>query len=101
MLTKKKIIIIIVSAVVVVAIAVSTALILKNISSDTADKKPAVSQQTADDLKDEAIKALKDDDAEAAKKIFEEAKAQYIQLDDVNGETDMEAQIYLIEHAKK
>lgn len=101
MKTKQKVIIIITSVAVVAAISVGTLFFLKNSDTDTVEKKPVVSQQTVDDLKTQALKALKDNNPEAAKKLFEQAKAQYISLDDVNGETDMEAQIYLIDNAKE
>lgn len=102
MQTKQKILIIIVSIVAVAAIATGTVLILQNTAGKNVKKEtPTVTQQTADDLKTQAIRALKDGNKSAAKKLFEQAKTQYIELDDTSNKIDMEAQIYLIDHPRK
>ena len=101
MQTKQKIIIIIASIVIVAAIATGTVFILRNTAGTSTEKTPVATKQTADDLKNQAIRALKDENTTAAKKLFEKAKAQYTELDDTTNKIDMEAQIYLIDHPRK
>ena len=102
MQTKQKIIIIIASIVAVAAIATGTVFILQNTAGKNVKKEtPVVTKQTADDLKTQAIRALKDENKAAAKKLFEQAKTQYIELNDTTNKIDMEAQIYLIDHPRK
>lgn len=101
MQTKQKIIIIVASVFAVAAIAATTVFILKSTNKVDVEKKTTSSQQSADDLKQQGIRALKDGNSAAAKKLFEQAKAEYIEQDDTTGKIDMEAQIYLIDHPRK
>jgi outer membrane protein assembly factor BamD (BamD/ComL family) len=102
MQTKQKIIITVASIIAVAIVATGTVFILQNTAGKNVKKETdVITKQTADDLKAQAIRALKDDNTAAAKKLFEQAKAQYTELNDNTNKIDMEAQIYLIDHPRK
>ena len=96
---KKKIIIIVIAVIVVAGITIGTVFLFKSLRGDnTSQNKITTSQENADNLKDQAIEALKNNSTNEAKTLFQQAKQQYEDLNDKNNVVDMEAQLYLIEH---
>lgn len=82
-------------------ISVGTVLILKAVNKTSEQTTSEVTKSSADKLKTQALKAVESGDTAKAKTLFEKAKAEYSTLEDTNNVVDMEAQIYIIEHADK
>jgi outer membrane protein assembly factor BamD (BamD/ComL family) len=95
-----KVRIIIISIVVVVVVAVGTVTILMALNNTKKQETVVVTKSSADKIKTQAIDALKANDKTKAKQLFEQAKSEYTTLNDTNNVTDMDAQLYLIEHSK-
>jgi len=93
---KRKLIIIIIAAVVVIAVAAGTTIFLLNNANNKSSDTPTIS--STNEIKAQAIEALKNKDLTTAKKLFEEAKEDYKALGDTNNVIDTEAQLYLINH---
>ncbi|MEI6229002.1 MAG: hypothetical protein WCP11_03200 [Candidatus Saccharibacteria bacterium] len=91
-LTKKKIVIAIISFFVIAVAIVGTILILGNV----APKPPIINQQSADNIKNQAIEAVKSNDREKAKQLFQQANEQYKTLDDQNNVVDTELQLWIL-----
>jgi len=99
----KKIVIIITVILLVLLIAAGTIFILSK--NEQKSKQTTTTQQTADSLKDKAIKALQSNDKTNAKILFEKAQKQYKELNTSDVKTsdqiDVEAQLWLIDHPTK
>jgi len=94
---KKKLIIVIVAVVVILAgggFAVYSAVNNAKPSS----QKTTYTQASADSLKDEAVKAMSDNNTTKARSLFVQAKEQYKSIGDANGEVNVDSLIYLIDH---
>jgi len=99
----KKILIIIAAILLVLLIAAGTTFILSKNEQKT--EQTTTTQQTADSLKDQAIKALENNNKNNAKTLFEQAQKQYKELNTTDVKTpdqiDVEAQLWLIDHPTK
>lgn len=99
---KKKLTFAIVALILAVAIiATVTVIVIKNNSNSskkTDGTSNVITKTTADSLKTQAIEANKNNDKAKAKTLFQEARDQYKELNDVNNVVDTEAQLYLLEH---
>ena len=94
-MTKKKIIIITITAILIAAMTASVLIIFKPFN------KPApvvvVNKESADNLKAQALKTIKEDkDTSKAKTLLEEAKKQYETLNDENNVIDTAAQLWIL-----
>lgn len=74
-----------------------TLLVLSNINPF--ETNTVVTIESATELKDNGIAALKEGNDAVAEDMFTQAKEQYQELGNTNGVIDMEAQLYLLEHA--
>lgn len=104
MFKNKKTRLIAISLVVVLIVATVTIVVLMKTKSNTnSTNQPAkqttqVTKSTADALKLDAMKILSTDPTKA-KTILEQAKTQYQELKDNNGVSNVDSQLYLIEHS--
>jgi outer membrane protein assembly factor BamD (BamD/ComL family) len=96
--SKKTIIIVVVAVVSVILLTVLTVFIVGKINSSKEQEK-VVTIESAAELKQSGIEALKNKDNETARELFEEAKKEFEQLGDVNNTVDMDAQLYLLDYA--
>ena len=106
-MTNKKKIIIIISAVVLVAIITTgTILIVNSINKkDTSTVKVVPTQESANALRDQAEAARAKSDTASAEELLLEAQQQVSELpvtdESTNARVDIEAQLFLLEQAKK
>lgn len=92
-LTKKTLIYIVAGVLAAALLTFGTIFVLKMISDND---KPVPTLESADSTKTKAIEALKNEDKENAKKLFEEAKAEYEAIGDTDNVIDTEAQLFLL-----
>lgn len=96
---KKKLIYIILAIVLVIGVGTGTVLVLSAIkNSSPSQDTDIVSKTTANNLKTQAMDALKNHDTAKAKTLFQQAQQQYTTLGDTNNMIDTAAQLYLIDH---
>jgi mannitol-specific phosphotransferase system IIBC component len=102
---KKRLIYIAGSVLLVIVFIIITVFILKSINNNT-DKKPQTttknsitdSKKQIGDLKDQAAKAVQDNQTDQAKKLYIELRKLYIDIDDTNGVAEVDGQLYIINH---
>ena len=118
-MTKNKIRLILVTVILLlIVIVIIGSIIIFNQSSNsnttnttTSKNKPSTSntntsttpvvittKETANTLKQQAIDAINKNDYAKARNIFLEAQQQYVSLGDTDNVTDIDAQIYFIDH---
>lgn len=95
---KKKIMYITAVVILIIAAVIGTIFAIKTINNPSGKEKTAITKESADNIKAQAIEALNNKDTAKAKTLFKEAKQQYDEVGDKNGSVDAEAQIFLIEH---
>lgn len=84
-------------AVLIMAIIAGAIFLLVTVNSPAYINKNARTQ--AESYKKDALSALQSDKTSETKALFLKAKEQYQKIGDTAGTTDMDAQIYLIEHS--
>ena len=100
---KKIIISVIIGLVLVAVVTTGTILALNVINNNKEDKSKVVTKATADKLRDQAEEARKNNDKAKAKTLLLEAQQQIKELpktdENINAKVDVEAQLWLLEHA--
>jgi hypothetical protein len=104
-LNKKTIIYTAIAVILVVAVSIGTVFALATINKDSSSKDSSTpSKTTVNDLRKQADKAIKSNDATKAKELLLEAQKQNDELPKsdttTNTKVDIDAQLYLLEHAK-
>lgn len=96
---KKKIAIISGIVILIAAIIIGIVFLLATVNGPTYQNNASKTQ--AEKYKNEAISAYQENKLTKAKELYEKALEQYRKIGDTVGTTDMEAQIYIIEHSDK
>jgi len=91
---KKRLIIITVSVLLVIATIVITVLLLKSFN----DKTKTVDGSSITDIETKATQAIKDNNVDQAKKLYEELKQKYADTNNTDGVAQVDGQLYILNH---
>jgi len=91
---KKRLIIITVSVLLVIAMIVITVLPLKSFN----DKAKTVDGSSITDIESKADQAIKDNNVDQAKKLYEELKQKYADANNTDGVAEVDGQLYILNH---
>ena len=91
---KKRLIIITVSVLLVIATIVITVLLIKSFNNKT----KTVDESSITDIETKAAQAIKDNNVDQAKKLYEELKQKYADANNTDGVAEVDGRLYDLNH---